>query len=93
MRLVGNRDMLWKMMIDLAVPYSRKDEAKLDGARWNPDRKTWQAEGGPAAAQHWEPVDRVARYEDRHIMKTLGRWVPERKCWVVPRCLLAEVPA
>ena len=32
--------------IDLAVPYSRKEEAKALGARWDGDKRTWFAPAG-----------------------------------------------
>jgi exodeoxyribonuclease VII large subunit len=32
--------------IDLAVPYSRKEEAKALGARWDSDQRTWYAPAG-----------------------------------------------
>src|SRR3954463_14957944 len=32
--------------IDLSVPYSRKEEAKALGARWDGDRRTWYAPPG-----------------------------------------------
>src|SRR3954468_5499984 len=32
--------------IDLAVPFTRKEEAKALGARWDADRRTWYAPPG-----------------------------------------------
>lgn len=44
--------------IDLAVPFSQKDEAKSLGARWDPSLKTWYVPDGMAVGPlaRWLPV-------------------------------------
>lgn len=54
-------------MIILNVPYAEKDQAKVLGARWNNDRKTWYVPDGQPTApfEKWLTAPQLGQGSDR----------------------------
>jgi hypothetical protein len=52
--------MTFNVRVDLTVPYSRKEEARALGARWDGDKRTWYAPPGTDIRhfdRRWLPED------------------------------------
>lgn len=65
-------------MLELNVSYNQKDEAKLLGARWNPNEKAWMAPGNT-----YEEYRRFEKWIDGTNIVTKELYIVEatRKCW------------
>lgn len=73
-------------IIDLCIPYERKDELKPLKIKWSSERKTWYFDGDELPEELKPYVSKFVdiAYEDKDVYKTMYKSMMfdrERKLW------------